>query len=152
MGHHRGTGRSKKNKKGGNSMKQFITLVVIMLIGYAASAQSSFSHTTYNPTGSITNTGVDTMTYQTSASYTHVTIQPVYTRTSGTLAGIVKSYYSVNGSTYIWSGDSLILSNAATNSPGVFNYQNTSRYWRLITTGSGTTVYTTAAKISAAGQ
>lgn len=108
--------------------------------------QYSFRQTTSNPSGTVTNTGVDTMTYALSASYQTVTIQPLLTKTSGTIAGTSVLQISVNGTNYV-STDTLTNTNIA-NSTAVWNKFTAARYFRILVTGSGTMVGVASAKLS----
>jgi hypothetical protein len=121
-------------------------ITAMLALSYTSKSQATFSHTTSNPTGTITNTGIDTMSYTLTKGYDRIAIQPVITRTSGTLAGTSILAYSVNGSAWV-NSDTLTLANAATSVPTIWNKTVTARYWRIITTGSGTMVATTAAKL-----
>lgn len=129
-------------------MKRIIGILILCLTITAASAQSAFKYTTSNPTGAFTNTAVDTMNYTCTASYNLVTIQPVFTRATGTMAGTAILSYSVNGTNYV-NTDTLTMTNAATNTT-VWNKASSARYWRIIRSGATTVTGTSAAKISAA--
>lgn len=129
-------------------MKRILSILFLCALFYTGSAQSSFRYTASNPTGAFTNTAIDTMTYTTTASYQVVTIQPVFTRATGTMAGTAILAYSVNGTNYV-NTDTLTMTNAATNST-VWNKITAARYWRIIRSGATTVTGTSAAKISAA--
>ncbi len=111
-------------------------------------AQGNFSHTTSNSTGAVVNTGIDTSTYTLYKSYTHVAVQPKVTKVSGTVAGTSILYYSVDGSNWIATGDTLTNTNQTTNTT-IWNKISAARYWQIRTTGSGTMSATTAHKIAA---
>lgn len=116
------------------------------MLVFFSMAQSAFRQTASNPTGTVTNTSVDTMTYALSASYSTISIQPVITKTSGTVAGTSILQLSVNGTNYI-NTDTLTNTNVATNST-IWNKFTTAKYFRILTTGSGTMVVTVAAKLT----
>lgn len=121
-----------------------------MLLSLAAfqftNAQASFSQTASNATGAITNTSVDTMTYTLAKSYSLISIQPVVTRATGTMAGWAVLDYSVNGTNWYVGTDSLSLSNAASNTI-VWNKQIAARYLRIRVGGATTVTGTCAAKV-----
>jgi hypothetical protein len=137
-------------------MKKIIFLLFAMITFASiaptskAHAQANFTYTASNPTGAFTNTALDTMYYTTAQSYGVVTIQPIFTRLTGTMAGTAVLYYSVGGSTYYPTGDTLTMSNAATNTT-VWNKASAARYWRIIRSGATTVTGTSAAKISGGG-
>lgn len=112
-------------------------------------AQASFSQTASNPTGAITNTSVDTMTFTTLRPNILVSIQPVVTKATGTMAGWAVLDYSVNGSSWYVGTDSLSLSNTTTNTI-VWSKQVAARYFRIRVGGATTVTGTCAAKIETA--
>lgn len=112
----------------------------------ASFAQTAFHQTTSNPSGTVTNTGVDTMTYTLSQSYMHIAVQPVITKTSGTVAGTTILQMSVNGVNFV-NTDTLTNANVTTNST-IWNKISPARYLRILVTGSGTMVATAAAKVA----
>lgn len=116
------------------------------LFAVSANAQTAFTYTTTTPTGAILNTSVDTMSYAMAKPYSVVSIQPVFTRATGTMAGTAILSYSVNGTNYV-NSDTLTLSNAATNTT-VWTKNVAARYWRIIRSGATTVTGTSAAKIS----
>lgn len=129
-------------------MKKIIFLIAftVALFGVKTEAQTAFNYTATNPTGAILNTSVDTMTFTVSKSYSMISIQPVITRATGTMAGTAILAYSVNGTNYV-NSDTLTLSNAATNTT-VWNKVSAARYWRIIRSGATTVTGTSAAKLS----
>lgn len=112
------------------------------LVLFAASAQSSFSGTTTNPTGAILNATVDTLDLTMSGTYNAVmTVQVLATRSTGTMAGTVRLYGSNFKLTGTWDAvsDTLTVSNAATNSHTWTLSQPAYKYYRILQSG-GTTV------------
>lgn len=103
----------------------------------------AFAKTTSNPTGAITNTGIDTGTYHFTKGYDRILFGTTYTRATGTAAGTCILEYKVASVDNYKSdaGDTLTLTNAASQSV-YWNKTNTARYWR-IRTGGGTTVTAT---------
>lgn len=128
-------------------MKKIILLAMVaLLFSVGTQAQTAFSYTATNPTGAFTNTAADTMNYTLSKSYHLVTIQPVFTRATGTMAGTAILSCSVGGTTW-FNTDTLTMSNAATNTT-VWNKISAARYWRIIRSGATTVTGTSAAKLS----
>jgi len=131
-------------------MKKIMILLLISIsAAFSTQAQSaySFSQTASNPTGAITNTSVDTMTYTLSRSYPLISIQPVVTKASGTMAGWAVLDYSVNGINWYVGTDTVSLSNVTTNT-GVITKQIAARYLRLRVGGATTVTGTCTAKVS----
>lgn len=129
-------------------MKKILFILMgISVLATTSNAQLiSFSHTATNPTGTVTNTGTDTMSALI-PGYSSVTgIQLVVTKTSGTVGGTARLYGSIDGSNFVATGDTLTLADASINTviwrkdlPVYVNY-------RIRTTGTGTMVATTSAK------
>lgn len=131
-------------------MKKILSILCLMLVvGIGANAQVAFSQTASNPTGAITNTSVDTMTYTTLRSYGLVSIQPVITKATGTMAGWAVLDYSVNGSTWYVGTDTLALTNVASQTI-VWNKNTAARYFRVRVGGATTVTGTATAKIISA--
>jgi hypothetical protein len=128
--------------------KIFLLIASVALITIGASAQSAtFSQTASNPTGAYSNTGLDTVTVTLTNYFKTVSIQPVATKVSGTMAGTAVLYASVDGTNFVATGDTLTCTNVAVNTaiwsktdPAILKY-------RIIFTGSGTMAATAAAKL-----
>lgn len=108
----------------------------------------SFSQTASNPTGAITNAGIDTMTYTLTKGYDRNLFSMTYTRASGTSAGTVILEYRVS-STDNWTsdlGDTLTVTNAASKTY-LWNKTNTARQWRMRVGGSTTVTATVVGKL-----
>lgn len=136
-------------------MKKFLSLFLTACIGLFAmpavgKAQTlgTFSQTASNPTGAITNTSVDTMTYTLSKNYRLISIQPVVTKATGTMAGWAVLDYSVNGTNWVLGTDTLSLTDVTTNT-AVWDKSTAARYFRIRVGGATTVTGTAAAKISA---
>lgn len=125
-----------------------MAVMAIILSPAVTKAQGSFSQTATNPTGAITNTSVDTMTYTLKHVYLLVSIQPVVTKATGTMAGWAVLDYSVNGTNWNIGTDTLALSNITTNTT-VWNKSTASKYFRIRVGGATTVTGTASAKISA---
>lgn len=128
-------------------MKLYIILLFTILISLTGFSQT-FSPTASNPTSAITNTSVDTLTYTTSQTFGTISIQPVVTKATGTMAGTAILSYSIDGVNFI-NIDTLTLSNATTNST-VWNVNSACKKFMIIVGGSTTVTGTVAAKISGA--
>jgi hypothetical protein len=125
-----------------------IALTSLCLIKPAeTSAQTAFSYGVSTPAGAILNTSADTLTYSLAKSYRTVSVQPVVTKATGTMAGTSVLYSSVNGTNYVSTGDTLTCTNVTTNTT-VWNKTSAARFWRLIRNGATTVTGTSAAKIS----
>jgi hypothetical protein len=88
----------------------------------------------------ITNTGTASKIITVTAGYNAMGIQVVLTKTSGTAAGTVTLYGSLDGTNYVALGDTLGGRDAATVSK-LFKY-DTTPYWKykVTFTGAGTMV------------
>lgn len=111
--------------------------------------------TTGNATDTVVNTSAETLTKQISGSYGEVTVQVLVTKISGTVAGTVLIYGSLDGTTYTRlnnlgqpsANDTCTNTDVATQSwiwaLGTSKYL----YYRVTVTGSGTMTARVAAKI-----
>jgi hypothetical protein len=128
-------------------MKTLLIMALIFMCGFQSFSQSVFKNTSSNPTGAITNTSIDTCYYTTSKSYSVISIQPVITKATGTMAGTSVLACSVDGVNYT-NVDTLTNSNVTVNST-VWNISSAARHWRIITSGATTVTATVKAYISA---
>ncbi len=130
-------------------MKKLIFIFILSLSVCATNAQmrsAVFTQTTFNPSGTVTNTGSDTMSLTTTNAFDVIGIQPTYLRASGTAAGTMVLYGSIDGTRFVAVGDTLTLSNAATNT-GIWTLNApVYTYYRIITTGGTTVSATTQAR------
>ena len=114
-----------------------------MIASFAVSAQASFRGTTTNPTGAVLNATVDTLNYTVGVSEADaMTIQVLLTRSSGTVAATVRLYgsnYNNTAGAWVAVGDTLTLSNAATNTHTWTLSPPTYKYYQILQSG-GTTV------------
>lgn len=130
-------------------MKKIMFLLFFSIIAFQFSqAQVAFSQTASNATGAITNTSVDTMTYSAIRSYNLVSIQPVVTKATGTMAGWAVLDYSIDGTNWYVGTDTLSLTNITTNTI-VWNKATSARYYRIRVGGATTVTGTCTAKIIA---
>lgn len=119
-------------------------LCIFTLFGFS---QTQFKNTASNPTGGITDAGVDTCSYALSHSYPLLSIQTVVTKSAGTMAGTSILARSVDGINYV-NVDTLTNTNVATNTR-IYTVASAARYWRVITSGSTTVTAVVKAFISA---
>lgn len=115
--------------------------------GYVAKSQVTFVHTATNPTGAITNAGIDTATYGFTKGYPRVLFSLTYTRASGTGAGttILEYRNSATDNYKSDAGDTLTVANAASQTLN-WNKTVTARYWRVRTGGATTVTATVVVK------
>ena len=87
-------------------------------------------------------TGGDTVTYtiSTTAGYSAIGIQPVVTKVSGTVAGSVILYGSLDGINYVSLGDTMSLTDVATNTTLWAKVTTPYTRYRLVFISSGTQV------------
>jgi hypothetical protein len=88
----------------------------------------------------ITNTASATKILTTTAGYDLVSIQPVVTKTSGTVAGNVVFYGSLDGVNYVPTGDTLKCTDQATNTKIVTFTGAQYGSIKMVYTGVGTMV------------
>jgi len=127
-----------------------LAMISLFAITTKTEAQASFSPTTYNPTSTITDTGIDTLNYMLSGNYNkQVGIQIAVTKATGTAAGTARLYGSLFNSTGTWIpvGDTLTLSNVSVNTHYWTLTEPTYRYLRILVDGGTTVSATAAAKI-----
>lgn len=129
-------------------MKKILFLLFMCALFYTGFAQGSFSQTASNPTGAITNTSVDTMTYTLTRAYTVVSIQPVVTKATGTMTGWAVLDYSLDGTTWYVGTDSLSLTDITKNTI-VWNKATAARKLRIRVGGATTVTGTCTAKVDA---
>lgn len=133
-------------------MKKFLTLALSFLFSISAFSQAVTMVTAGSP---VTNTGVAASTSKVTGSTAHVTIQSVFTKTSGTLAGTATLQGSVDGVNYVTIPTASIVSATATytvtdvaNQSVVFVInRNGFLYYRISWTGTGTMAGTLASYI-----
>jgi hypothetical protein len=124
-------------------MKKFITICLFAILGIAVNAQFSTPIQFPVITGdTITNTGTANKIVVATAGYSQIAIQPVITKTSGTVGGNCVLYGSLDGANYVSTGDTLKCTNQTTNT-SIFKVTN-APYWKYkaVYTGTGTMVAT----------
>lgn len=129
-------------------MKRILSIFLLfsmLALSYTSKSQgAAFSQTATNTTGTITNAGIDTMTYHLTKGYSLLLVDAVIVRASGTTAGTAILEWSVRGTVYKSDvGDTLTVANAASQTLYWSVKVNPARYWR-IRIGGATTVSATA--------
>lgn len=123
--------------------KLFLILMATAALSLSeANAQTSF----YPKTGTVVDTGSDTLDLAIPGYQALVGIQFVATKNSGTAAGIARLYGTIDGTNYVATGDTLTLANVATNSVIWTKTAPVYTKYRIIVTGSGTMNATISAK------
>lgn len=118
-------------------MKKFLVLAVVILAMFSTHAQRA----TVIPLAAgdtVVNTGTANKVITLTAGYSGVAIQPILTKVSGTVAGTVILYKSLDGTNYVSAGDTITNANQTTNTAV---WQKTSPvpvYYKVLATGSGT--------------
>lgn len=119
-------------------MKQ-ISILFTLLVGLVLGA--SAQRATLMPLvagDTVVNTGSVTKTISVSAGYSAIGVQPVITKISGTVAGTAVLYYSLDGTNFTSTGDTLALTNVTTNSKVFGKVGAPGTYYRVVATGTGT--------------
>lgn len=129
-------------------MKKLIFLLLFSLTAYLSQAQVSFAQTASNPTGAISNSAIDTMTYTLSRAYPRILVGMTYTRSANTAAGtVILEYRTSTSDNYVAdAGDTLTITNVASRTY-YWNKAVTARYWRIRVGGATTVTATVAAKL-----
>lgn len=135
-------------------MKNLLSIVFVFCLSLGAMAQTSA--VTMTVSGSpVTNGGVATATATINGKYETATIQAVFTKTSGTLAGTATLQASLDGTNYATVATQATVAGAATYtvtdvaSQSVIFIINKApyRFYRVSWTGTGTMVGTISATI-----
>lgn len=132
-------------------MKKILATLVVAFSSFVAMSQVSFTGTTHNPTGAVLNATVDTLNFRAVATdVDKMSVQVLLARSTGTVAGTVRLYGSnYNNTAGAWEavGDTLTLSNAATN---VFTWTlspPTYKYYQIRQSGGTTMAGILSAKV-----
>lgn len=120
-----------------NPRTKFI-IAAMLLIGCLFVNTSKAQNPMPVTTVSYTNTGADTATIKAVGAYNIVSIQPVVTKISGTVAGTVVLYGSLDGINYVSTGDTLANTNITTNTTIWFVQPSKYLYYRARAVGVGT--------------
>lgn len=122
-------------------MKKFLFFLMVALFSLIASSDVQAQRgtkLTVVSADTLSNTDTTAKIIAVTGGFSTLAIQPVVTRLSGTAAGEVKLYGSIDGVNYVATGDTLTLSNQVTNTTlwkiGVPSYS----YYKVVATSSGT--------------
>lgn len=130
----------------------FLMFSFALLTSFTAKSQAAFVGTATNPTRAILNATEDTALYQTTSSYSVVTIQVKVTKSSGTMAGKVYIWSSPDGASGSYTlRDSATLSNTTTQFANFDYTGQVRRNWMVIQKGATTVAGTLNAKMYGAG-
>lgn len=123
-------------------MKKFILIAILGLFCLTSNAQVTNMTSRYsNTTDTVSNTDTKYMYVTVTASHENVSIQPVITKVSGTVAGTYFIQGSLDGTNYvsnIVSTDSVTATNVTTNTYIWALTSKAYKYYRIGYTGSGT--------------
>lgn len=114
----------------------FLLMLVIGFISMASAQKATLMPLVAGDT--VVNAGTVTKTFSASAGYSAMGVQPVVTKISGTVAGTLFLYQSLNGTDFVKTTDSLSLTNVATNTVVWSKITTPGVYYRVIATGVGT--------------
>lgn len=123
--------------------KKLFLVLFLATISLVGRSQAKFAHTKTNPTGTVTNTGVDTASATIAAFYETLIITPIVNKTSGTIGGTAILQVSSTGLPGTWTsplGDTVTLSDKAVNFKDIHLVKYDYIYFRVLTTGTGTMV------------
>ncbi len=131
-------------------MKKILSILicaVCLMLAYSTAHAQSASATamTKGVATALVNTASDSATIKVTSAYTSASFQSVVTKVSGTPAGTVKLYGSLDGTNFvnIASTDSLIITNVA-KCTHIWNVAPSKYLWyRLVAVGAGTMNVTT---------
>lgn len=132
-------------------MKKFLIFILgvsLLAIAPKSEAQVKMTKTASNPTGAITNAGIDTSTYSLTKGYDRILFSMTYTRATGTGAGTAILEYKIGASDNYKAdaGDTLTVTNVASQTL-YWNKTNTARHWRIRVGGATTVTATVVAKL-----
>ena len=128
-------------------MKKILIIAAFALTSVIASAQSTVVSPMLSPYSlaldTVTNAGTNYVTVNTTSAWTDVTIQPVITKVSGTVAGTYYLQGSIDGTNFkSIVGDSVTATNVTTNTKLWVLSTRSYKYYRVAYTGTGTMVAT----------
>ena len=118
-------------------MKKLFYLVLAIGLSFSASAQvaSTFA---LKAGDTLTNTDTVAKIMKVTAGYAGVVIQPIVTRLSGTAAGSVVLFESLDGINYTPAGDTLTLSNVVSQTKVFRKSAPLPVYYKIEAKSSGT--------------
>ncbi len=115
-------------------------ILSILLVAGAFTALPMFAQTvTMTGTGdTITNAGTDFVVKQVQGTYKNVSVQAVFTKVGGTVAGTAILYGSIDGTNYVQlNTDTLSMTNVTTNTKIWVVTNNNYMYYKIVYLGSG---------------
>jgi len=121
-------------------MKKILILFALLIVGFYANAQFTSGYKLPAATTDSIKSGslTVTKTFALTAGYSTVSIQPVVTKVSGTVAGTVVLYGTVDGTNYVSTGDTLTLTDVATKTV-IWNVTPAKHAkYRVVAVGTGT--------------
>lgn len=124
-------------------MKYLFSLMILVLMSISVDAQKI---NTFTGSDTIVNTATVNLDYTHSGSFASGAFQVTNTRLSGTAAGNTIFQASVDGINYV-NLDTLVNTNAVTNTKIFTQTPPIYPYYRITTTGSGTMSVITSAKV-----
>lgn len=141
-------------------MKKLLSIIALslfMFVGVFAQTAPVTMTTTGSP---VTNTGTATSTTTVTDTYKQISIQAVFTKTSGTLAGTATLQGSLDGTNYLTVPTAVTVAGAATytvtdvaSQSVIFIINNAPyKYYRVSWTGTGTMIGTLASYLMAKKQ
>lgn len=122
-------------------MKKFLFFIMVVALSFVATSNvqaQTGSKMTVAVADTLTNADTTSKVLQVTGGFSSLAIQPIVKRLSGTAAGTVVLYGSIDGVNYVSTGDTLSLTNQVTNTAiwniGVPAYS----YYKVVAISSGT--------------
>ncbi|MBK7885477.1 MAG: hypothetical protein IPJ81_18055 [Chitinophagaceae bacterium] len=123
-------------------MKKFISIVLV-IVGLFSFTNTKAQSATVFPlisADSLNNADTVNKVVTLTAGYEGIVIQPIVTRVSGTAAGTVVLYESLDGTNYKSTGDTLTIANQTTNTVLWKKISPVPVYYKVTGISSGTVV------------
>lgn len=135
------------------TVKGLLAILLVCALSLATSTSKAqnavypFYSSFGNTTDTVTNTGTDSLIIHTQRYASTVSIQPIFTKISGTPFGKIQLYGSVDGVTYsVITGDTVHVSSSSVTSGAWVIKNNPFDYYKIKMTGVGTMSGTLACK------
>lgn len=121
-------------------MKKFILFALFGMLAFACNAQVTNMVSGYgNPTDTVTNAGSNYVYITSPNPWQNISVQPVITKISGTVAGTYYLQGSLDNTNWVSVvGDSATATNVTTNTRIWKESTKAYKYYRIGYTGSGT--------------
>jgi len=125
-----------------------VFIATAFILPQKAESQVTFQQTAFNPTGAISNAGIDTMVYTLQKGYNRILVGMTYTRTANTAAGTAILEYKISSAANWKSdvGDTLTVTNVASQTL-YWNKTVTAKWWRIRVGGATTVTATVDGKL-----